>query len=256
MNYWAKRTAQAQEKLTNKSIAQTEKQLIKYYKSSMLKICGQFEKTYNKVLLSTSEGREPTPADLYKLDSYWQMQNQLRNELQRLGDKTAVSFSDNFMEKYKTIYEAVALPGDAAFSNYDRQAAMQMINQIWCADGKSWSQRVWENTNKLQETLNEQLIHCVVSGKSTTELNRMLQNEFGVSYRRADTIIRTEMAHIQTEAAKERYKDYGIKEVEIIVEPDACDICLEFEGQTFPIDGAMPVPAHPNCRCCVVPVIE
>ena len=80
-----------------------------------------------------------------------------------------------------------------------------MINQIWCADGKSWSNRVWKNTDKLQQALNDNLIHCVLTGKKTTELKNILQNDFNVSYHRADSIVRTEMAHIQTQAAQKRY---------------------------------------------------
>ena len=72
-NYWAERTAKTQERLTSKSIKDTEKQLKKYYKSSMEKILGQFEEVYLKLFLSISEGRKPTPADLYKLDKYWQL---------------------------------------------------------------------------------------------------------------------------------------------------------------------------------------
>lgn len=69
--WWADRQAQAQTVLTNKSIKETEKQLAKYYRNSMLKIFGQFEQTYHKLLLTIDEGRDPTPADLYKLDKYW-----------------------------------------------------------------------------------------------------------------------------------------------------------------------------------------
>ena len=62
-----------QNKLTKKTIKETEEQLIKYYGRSMKKIIKQFEETYNNVILNVEDGKEPTPADLYKLDKYWQM---------------------------------------------------------------------------------------------------------------------------------------------------------------------------------------
>jgi len=71
MRYWSERQAKAQAVVTDKGIAATEKQLIKYYKNSMLKIQGQFEETYLKLLSTINEGEKPTPADLYKLDKYW-----------------------------------------------------------------------------------------------------------------------------------------------------------------------------------------
>jgi hypothetical protein len=77
-----------------------------------------------------------------------------------------------------------------------------MINRVWVADGKSWSERVWDNTEKLQQTLNDNLVHCLVAGKKTTDLKNLLQEQFNVSYNRADSLVRTEIAHIQTQAAQ------------------------------------------------------
>ena len=121
-----------------------------------------------KLFLSISEGREPTPADLYKLDKYWQLQGQLKVELQKLGDKQAALMSKKFEDQYINIYNALALQDSGMFSEIDRETAHQMINQIWCADGQSWSNRIWTNTNKLQQALNDNLIDCVLTGKKTT----------------------------------------------------------------------------------------
>ena len=79
-----------------------------------------------------------------------------------------------------------------------------------------------------------------------------------MSYRRADTLVRTELCHVQTQAAHQRYKDYGIMFVEVYVDIDdrTCDECEELNGQRFPINGAPPLPMHPNERCCLLPVIE
>ena len=71
MNYWQLRMLTTQNKLTKKTIKETEEQLIKYYGRSMKKIINQFEETYNNVILNIEDGKEPTPADLYKLDKYW-----------------------------------------------------------------------------------------------------------------------------------------------------------------------------------------
>ena len=258
MEYWIERSAKTQAALTNKSIKETEKQLKKYYGKSMEKILGQFEKVYLKLFLSISEGREPTPADLYKLDKYWQLQGQLKVELQKLGDKQAALMSKKFEDQYINIYNALALQDSGMFSEVDRETAHQMINQIWCADGQSWSNRIWTNTNKLQQALNDNLIDCVLTGKKTTQLKQILQEQFAVSYNRADSIVRTEMAHIQTQAAQQRYKDYGVQEVEVWADEDErrCDVCGKLHETRYPINGVLPIPAHPNCRCCIIPVVD
>ena len=257
MSYWQDRMAEEQARLTNKSIRQTEKQLKKYYAAAMEKTITDFEATYNKIMAAVEEGREPTPADLYKLDKYWQGQAQLKAELQKLGDRQISLLSKEFELNWFEIYYSIAIPGSDAFNTIDNSLVQQMINSIWVADGKSWSQRIWENTEALAAELNEGLIHCVATGKKTTELKNILQERFGVSYSRADALVRTEMAHIQTEAAKKRYEDAGVLEVEVWAPKDErqCEVCGELHTKRFPANGPMPIPAHPRCRCCVLPVI-
>lgn len=264
-SYWVQRHERAKQKLTDKGIAKTNRQLKKYYQTAMKKVIEDFEATYDKLLAARAEGREPTPADLYKLDKYWQMQAQLKNELQKLGDKEAELLSKEFTEHWLNVYEASALTSDESFSKVDKSVATQMINQIWCADGKTWSQRIWGNIDRLQETLNESLISCVVTGKKTTELKKQLQERFGVSYRRANTLVRTEMSHIQNQAAKQRYQDTGITKYEFLgrEESDGCGHspdCHKLDGQVFLLAemkvGVNAPPMHPNCRCSVAPVVE
>lgn len=258
MEYWQERNLKAQIAINNKSIRQINNQLKRYYGKTMEDVIGQFEKTYNKLLLSIEEGKEPTPADLYKLDTYWQAQAQLRRELEKLGDRQISLLSKQFETHFFEVYYSVAIPGEAAFNTIDAVVAQQMINEIWVADGKSWSQRVWTNTNKLQQALNDGLISSLVSGKKTSELKKVLQEQFNVSYARADALVRTEVAHIQTQAAQKRYQDYGIKRMEVWVDEDerTCPICASHEGEIYPVNGVMPVPFHPRCRCCMIPVID
>lgn len=98
----------------------------------------------------------------------------------------------------------------------------------------------------------------MITGKTTSQLKKFLQDEFSVSYNRADTIVRTEMAHIQTQAARQRYQEYGIQEIEIYADTDnrTCPICAKLDGKRFGINDSLPIPAHPRCRCCALPIIK
>lgn len=258
MGYWQDRMANAQTKISNKSIRAIETQMRKYYASTMKKVIKDFEATYDKLLATVDDGREPTPADLYKLDKYWELQAQARRELERLGARQIALLSKEFELNWFEIYHSISLPGSPSFNTIDKQAVQQMINQIWVADGKSWSQRIWQNNNALLETLNDGLIHIVGSGKKNTELKKILQERFNVSYSRADALVRTEVAHIQTQAAKQRYEDYGVQEVEIWADADErrCEVCGELHQKKYPVGASVPIPAHPRCRCCIVPVVE
>ena len=260
MNYWQDRMLQAQQAIANKSIRQIEKQMKKYYTEAMRKCIEDFESVYNKILADNAAGRQTTPADLYKLDKYWQSQAQIRNELRKLGDRKVALLSEAFEADWFEVYYSINIPGreERTFSMVDTSMVQEMINRIWVADGKSWSQRIWDDTELLMEMLNEQLIHCVATGKKTSQLKNLLQERFGVSYTRADALVRTEIAHIQTEAAKKRYEDYGIQEVEIWADEDErrCEICGELHMTKYAMGAKVPIPAHPRCRCCVVPVVD
>lgn len=258
MNYWQERMANAQNAISTKTTKQIEKQLRKYYAAAAKRTIEDFESTYNKLLAQKADGKDITPADLYRLDKYWEAQRQLRQQLQKLGEKKISLLTKYFELNFFDIYHSIAIPGLKAFNTIDDKIVNQLINSVWVADGRTFSQRVWNNIDRLVETLNEQLVYTVVTGKKTTELKNLLQERFNVSYRRADTLVRTELAHIQTEAAKKRYEDYGIQYIEVLVDADdrTCDECKALIGKKFPIHAAPPLPVHPNDRCAIIPVID
>lgn len=262
MTYWQRRAHEARAALEKKNLKAVEKQMRKYYASAAKRIINDFESTYNKILATRAEGREPTPADLYNLDKYWSMQASLRNELRTLGEHQVSALTKVFELHFFDIYYSIDIEGMTAFSTIDKAAARQLINSVWAADGKSWSSRVWANTSKLAETLNEQLLHCVLTGKKTSELKKLLQERFNVSYGAADTLARTELAHIQVTASAERYKSYGLEEYEFYAAPDerTCPICGKLHGKKFSYAemriGENAAPLHPRCRCDILPVIK
>lgn len=258
MGYWEDRQAESLAKISNKSIKTIDKQMRKYYAQTMEQVMADFEATYNKLLTTIDDGRKPTPADLYKLDKYWKLQAQCREELEKLGEKQIALLSKNFETNWFEVYYSINIDGATAYSTLDKSLVEQMINQIWAADGKSWSARIWENTNRLQETLNEGLLHIVVAGKQPRELKQVLQERFNVSYSRADALVRTEISHIQNQAAQKRYEDYGVQEFEVWADADErrCEICAKLHKKVYPMGANIPIPAHPRCRCSILPVIK
>jgi SPP1 gp7 family putative phage head morphogenesis protein len=257
-DYWADRLSRTQARLTNKNIKQINNQLKKYYSKTMKSVIKDFEATYDKLLAAQEAGKQLTPADLYKLDKYWEMQAQVKEELQKLGARQVVKMGDAFEVQFFDIYYSFAIPGQTAFTTIDKQIVNELINSIWCADNKTFSDRVWDNVEDLIATLNDGLVDCVITGKKTTQLKKQLRERFGVSYNRANTVVRTEMSHIQNVAAQKRYEDYGLKEFEVWADKDErrCDICGGLHKKRYPMGAKIPVPVHPNCRCSIIPVVE
>ena len=143
LEYWQKRNLKTQQRLAKKTEEQIEKELRKYYQRAFKRVLSDFEATYDKVLAAKEDGVTPTPADLYKLDKYWQMQGQLQQELQKLGDKSVDTLQKHFIEEFLEVYKSTSLPSGVVFGTIDKSLARQMINSVWCADGKSWSTRIW-----------------------------------------------------------------------------------------------------------------
>lgn len=257
-DYWKERMAKSQATMFEKNRKEIDRQVRKYYQELSKQVIADFEATYDKLLATLQNNKEITPADLYKLDKYWIMQAQLEKNLTKLGRRQIAALTKSFRKQFYDIYKSISIDGREAFSTINSEGVTQVINQIWCADGKSWSQRIWENVGLLKDTLNEGLIHTVVTGKKTSELKDILQDRFNVSYGRADALVRTELAHIQTQAAKQRYRDYGIDEVEVLADEDErrCPICKELHGKRYSINSKYPIPAHTRCRCCMIPVIK
>ena len=258
MAYWKDRQHAAQTNLLNKSRKEIDKRLKKYYVNLSKQLIKEYEKLYDQILLKQASGEEVSPATLYSLDKFWSLQAQTRQKLNKFGAFQQSLLSKVFEVFYLTSYNSLSIKGLESFKTLDEGAVRQVIESIWAADGKSWSSRIWNNTALLQQTLEDGLVECVAAGKKTSQLKEVLQKRFGVSYNRADTLVRTELAHIQTEAAKQRYKDYGLTQVEIWADKDErrCDVCGTLHQKKYPVGAPVPIPAHPRCRCCIVPVVE
>ena len=257
-NYWAEREAAARQELMDKSIKEINKRLKKYYIRLSKQLISDYQALYNEVLLKQANGEQVSPATLYSLDKFWELQAQTRKLLNKFGAYQQSLLSKVFQVFYQKSYNSINIKGLEAFNTLDEAAVQQVINQVWCADGKNWSKRIWQNTAQLQQTLEEGLIECVAAGKKTSQLKEILQNRFNVSYHMSDTLVRTELAHIATKAAQQRYADFGIKEYEVFADEDErrCKVCGKLHQKRFPINSTPKVPVHSNCRCVILPVID
>ena len=96
----------------------------------------------------------------------------------------------------------------------------------------------------------------VENGESLEKLKLRVEKvfDFAKDYR-AEMIARTETARGVVEAHRKTYEHYGYKEVEWLLSPDACEICIGQSSKEWTIksiEGEIPV--HPNCKCDFTPV--
>ena len=253
--YWADRQERELNIIASKTEAEINAKLDKYYMSVMKQVIADFEAVYNALLAQLANGEKPTVAKLYSLDKYWQMQAKLRNLCEQLGNKEVALLSKKFEDEWEAVYQATALPSDEAFIHVSESNAKAMIQTTWLADGKNFSTRVWNNVEKLITTLDEELVSVVTAGRSTNDLRKQLMERFNVSRSQANTLIRTEVSHIQTAAAEQRFKENGFEEYIYLGREEhelGCD-CKKLDGKRFRFDDpkAPRPPLHPNCRCTI-----
>jgi SPP1 gp7 family putative phage head morphogenesis protein len=117
--------------------------------------------------------------------------------------------------------------------------------------------------DKLRETLAE----GVDNGEGTDQLSTRVRQVFdlAVGYR-AEMIARTEVIHASNFATLEGYKQSGVvqaKEWLTAFDERTCPVCEEMNGKQVKLGSNFDTefgeeqypPAHPSCRCTLIPVI-
>ena len=145
-------------------------------------------------------------------------------------------------------------------------AAKAVIDSVWCADGKHWSERIYQHKEQLQQALQKGLMDCVARGANVDKLALTIKEQAKVSWHNAQRIARTELANIQIQSNLAGYKDAGFEYYQFwsMEDDKTCKgdetHCEELRGKIFRIDEAVPgvnlPPIHPNCRCTIIPIVK
>lgn len=131
-----------------------------------------------------------------------------------------------------------------------------VIDTAW--SGTNYSTRVWRNMEATAQHLEKDMEDLIVLGKSPTQIKQRLALDLGVSYRKADRLVRTESAYIQNQASLQTYRAEGIRYVKYLHgghDSGKCD-CEKYANQIFILGAEPTIPQHPNCICCYAPVVE
>lgn len=154
---------------------------------------------------------------------------------------------------YKAIYDAQMGTGfDFAFSKIDENMMSSLLSEPW--SGKSYSQRIWGNTDILAESLAEIIGGALVSGQSIEKTSRQIRERFNVAKYYADRLVRTETNHFNNEADALAYEEMDVDKYVFLATLDTrtSTICQDLDHEVFPLKerqvGVNYPPMHPNCR--------
>lgn len=265
--YWQRREMRQRMRLFNKSVTELDGELEKQYKRVGRIIEREFLSTIEE--LRNKEG-VIQPSDLYSSKRYYQMLNEVNAELDRLAMKNVKVIEDRLLDVYEK-QSYMTAEDFGLYYSIDKDAAMTVIRETWCCDGRDLSQRIWRNRDLLMQKLEDGLFEFVTRGQPTaqlvtdlikeqigqtaTDLKNILDDDFREAYNNARRLVRTETARVQTRATQDRYKEAGFTKWRVIAEPDCCEVCADLAEQVFDIDELV-IPAHPNCRCAMAAITE
>ena len=164
---------------------------------------------------------------------------------------------------YKTAYEVQTMQGKyTQMQGPNEKEINEIIKKPWTEDGKEFSTRIWENKQKLVQTLTREMTRAFILKESTSRINERITKRFNVSYNEAKRLIETETAYIQEKAMLDTYDKLNVEKYEILAVLDSktSEICRQMDGKVFERKDAkagitLP-PFHCYCRSTTIPYID
>ena len=148
----------------------------------------------------------------------------------------------------------------------DERKLQKVISKPWAADGKTFSDRVWQSKTTMVNELHQQMTRTIIQGKAPDEaiksMTKYLQNKTNNAKYNAGRLVMTEQAFISSAAQKDAFNDLDVEEFEIVATLDShtSDICREMDGKHFPMKDFQPgvtaPPFHVWCRSTTVPYFD
>lgn len=259
MRYWERRQVEQKLALLDKTVEDFKKKLKKEYIRAINQTKQNLSDMYYE-LLDSSEDGTILMSDLYRYNRYYDLINDLNKELVRLGG-VEVGLTDAALQSMYILTSEMVGNHIHFSTGYSATQMKRVIDTIWCNDGKLWSDRIWNDKEKLANRIEKGLVDCVASGATKEKLVKTLMDEMNTSFYCAERIARTELSYVQNQATLDKYNEAGIEYYEFLATGDSrtCDICQDLNGKKFRLSeaqvGVNYPPIHPNCRSSVLAVI-
>lgn len=202
------------------------------------------------------------------INRYEALQLQMQQQTEALYGGQLDAMDKALREMYQDGYYRAAYDVQKGFrvgwnlAALDERRIEKALARPWGVDGKNFSDRIWENKNKLIGTLNKALTQSIIRGEAPDKAIKEISRVMEVDRKKAGRLVMTESAFIASESQKDCYKELGVEYFEVLATLDShtCSDCGVREGQKIPMSeyesGVTAPPFHPYCRCCTVPAFD
>lgn len=182
------------------------------------------------------------------------------NELDAVDSMARKVYSNSY---YHSIFEMQkGFNMGREIATIDEKALEKIITKPWAADGKNFSDRIWQSKAQLVNELHNQLTRTVLLGNKPDSAIKAISDKFNVSKSQAANLVMTEQSYFHSLATYDSFKSMGIKEYEFLATLDkkTTQMCRSMDGEHFPMSEYMPgataPPLHPRCRSITVPYFD
>lgn len=185
----------------------------------------------------------------------YQMRGEVELLKQKQEDKFSTSLEKAYSDTYYTTHKHIAdsLDSDVNFAKFDSETVRNAVYEKWL-DGSNFSDRIWNDKQKLLRELNTNLVQGITRGDSPDKMIKNISARMNVSKSRAAALYQTEYTHIMVDARLQSLKDAGFEEYEIDenLDSDICSECASMHGKHFKLSeyqqGITAPPFHTRCR--------
>lgn len=162
---------------------------------------------------------------------------------------------------YHRIFDMQKRTGLAfSFSKVDPKAVDLILKSKW--SGTNYSDRIWKNTQGLAQTMKEELLINLMTGRTEYETSQIIANKFGSSVYAARRLVRTESAYVAQQIDEMSYKECEVERYRYLATLDLRTslTCRMLDGQRFKVSEMQPgknaPPMHPWCRSTTIADID
>ena len=200
------------------------------------------------------------------------LQLQVKNNIETLRDNENKMLEDYLIKTYEdtyyhSLYEiSKGLNLKTSFATLDKNKINQVISKPWLSDGKSFSDRIWQNKEQLINILRTKITQSFITGSTLDEavedISKFVSDKIKNKTYVARRLLETESAAYASKAQIEAFRNVDIEQYEIVATLDlhTSEICQEMDGKVFKLSdqeiGVTAPPFHCHCRTVIAPYFD
>lgn len=141
----------------------------------------------------------------------------------------------------------------------DQAHIEKLLSKPWAVDGKNFSERIWNNKEKLISEIHNELTRNVMLGQDPQKAIDAIAKKMNASKHNAGRLVMTEEAYFSSAAQKDCFNDLDVEQYEIVATLDShtSETCRKMDGKVFPMKdfepGVTAPPFHVWCRSTTIP---